>query len=248
MKCPEQILVFGATSAIAYETEKIFASNGISMFLCGRDEDELKRIARDLSIRGAKEVDYCVFDALDDNSVDKAIDHCLKRFPSVDGVFIAHGSLPDQKLCETDLRELNRALKINYISTVHILTRLANHFEKQSRGKIIVISSPAGDRGRQSNYIYGSAKGALSIFLSGLRQRLFKSGIHVITVKPGFVTTPMTSHLPSNPLFVEPAVIARGIYKAVTSNRDEVYLPWYWRIILLILKHAPEKIYKRLNL
>ena len=131
---------------------------------------------------------------------------------------------------------------------VSFLTPVANYFEKLQKGTIAVGSSVAGDRGRQSNYLYGTAKGAKTIFLQGLRNRLTKSGVQVLTIKPGFVDTPMTAHIEKGPLFVDPEVIAQGIMKAIKNKRDVVYLPFFWRWIMLIIKLIPEKIFKRLSL
>lgn len=243
-----KILIFGATSAIAYETAKLFAKDGASLYLCARDEDNLKRLSEDLTVRGAKEVAYSRFDAMDKNSTIKAIDDCLARFPDLDGVLIAYGTLPDQKLCENNIDEMNKAVEINFTSVAAILTHITPHFESKQCGTIAVISSVAGDRGRQSNYIYGSAKGALTVFLSGLRQRLHKLNVNVITIKPGFVDTPMTADFKKGLLFVKPDVIARGIYNAVMKEKGAAYLPWFWRFIMMIIIHIPECIFKKIKL
>lgn len=248
MPKPAKMLVFGATSAIAFETAKLFAHDGASLYLCARDEEDLKRLSGDLTVRGAKEVGYSVFNALDKDSIIRAIDDCLKKFPDIDGLLVAYGTLPDQKLCETDIEEMEQAIRINFTSSAIILTYISKHFEKKGQGIIAVISSVAGDRGRQSNYIYGSAKGALTVFLSGLRQRLSKSGVHVLTIKPGFVDTPMTADFKKGFLFVKPDVIARSIYSAIIKGKSVVCLPWFWNIIMLIIRNIPEKIFIRMKL
>ncbi len=248
MSKPSKILMFGATSAIAYETAKVFAQDGAFLYLCARNEDELKRIADDLVVRGADKVEYSTFDALDDSSIINAVDDCLRRFPDLDGLFVAHGLMPDQELCEKDIYELKKVLYINYTSIAVILTHISEHFKKRGNGTIVVISSPAGDRGRQSNYVYGAAKGALTVFLSGLRQRLSKAGVHVLTIIPGFVDTPMTAHYKKSLLFVGPGVVAKGIYKAILKRKNEVYLPWFWWFIMAIIKNIPSKIYNKITL
>ena len=245
---PNKILVFGATSAIAFETLKLLVKDGLSFFLCARDEDELKHLSDDLIIRGAKEIGYSTFDALDKNSIINAIDKCLTKFPDLDGLFIAHGTLPDQQLCETNIDEMKKAIDINFTSAATVLALVTPHFERKMRGTIIVISSVAGDRGRQSNYVYGSAKAALTTFLSGIRQRLHKSGVRVLTIKPGFVDTPMTADLKKGFLFIGPDVIAKGIYKAMIKRKSIVYLPWFWWWIMMIIRHIPEKIFNKLKL
>ena len=245
---PNKILVFGATSAIAFETLKLLVKDGSSFFLCARDEDELKHLSDDLIVRGAKEIGYSTFDAIDKNSIINAIDKCLTKFPDLDGLFIAHGTLPVQQSCETNIDEMKKAIDINFTSVATMLALITPHFERKMSGTIIVISSVAGDRGRQSNYVYGSAKGALTVFTSGLRQRLHKSGVQVLTIKPGFVDTPMTTDLKKGFLFIGPDVIAKGIYKAMIKRKSIVYLPWFWWWIMMIIRHIPEKIFNKLKL
>ena len=137
---------------------------------------------------------------------------------------------------------------VNALSTISLLTYLANYFEENGQGTIAVISSVAGDRGRQSNYIYGSAKGAVTIFLQGLRNRMHKSGVHVITVKPGFVDTPMTAAFDKGFIWADPDQIAARIISAIKNKYDEVYAPWYWRVIMQVIRAIPERVFKRLNL
>jgi short-subunit dehydrogenase len=136
----------------------------------------------------------------------------------------------------------------NAISYMALMTRLANVFEAQKWGCLAVISSVAGDRGRGSNYVYGAAKGAVSLFAQGLRNRLSKSGVVVVTIKPGFVDTPMTAHLKKNPLFAKPAPVGRRIYTAMLRGESVVYVPWFWWWIMLIIRNIPEAIFKKLSL
>ncbi len=243
----DHVLVFGAASAIAYETCKIFASQGAALYLCARREEDLQRLAHDLKVRGAREVRHCTFDALEARTVIAAVDQCLRAFPDLNCLLVAHGTLPEQRRCETDLQELRNAFEINFTSVAVLLSHIAPHFERRKQGTIAVVSSVAGDRGRRSNYVYGSAKGALTIFLSGLRQRLDKLGVTVITIKPGFVDTPMTADFKKGLLFVGPEVIARGIVRAVRKKKPVVYLPWFWKLIMGIIKIVPERIFKKLN-
>jgi short-subunit dehydrogenase len=245
---PKQILIFGAASAIAHETAKLFARDGASLYLCARNEENLRHLASDLAVRGAKEVAYSTFDALDVGTIVSAVDKCLVKFPELDALLVAHGELPDQKKCESDLEAARKAIDVNFTSAALISTSIAKHFEQKGRGVIAVISSVAGDRGRQSNYVYGSAKGALSIFLSGLRQRLHKAGVTVITIKPGFVDTPMTANFKKGFLFVSPQAVARGIHKAIRKGGRVVYLPWFWQGIMMIIRSIPETIFKKMNL
>ena len=144
---------------------------------------------------------------------------------------------------------MRQEIETNALSVINLLTLLANHLEKQQHGVIAVISSVAGDRGRQSNYVYGAAKGMVTLFLQGLRNRLTKVNVDVVTIKPGFVDTPMTAAFDKNgPLWARPEQIAKGIIRAMQKGKDEVYLPWFWWGIMLIIKHIPEIIFKRMSL
>ena len=140
------------------------------------------------------------------------------------------------------------SININFTSVAGFITILANYFEKMGEGTIAVISSVAGDRGRQSNYIYGAAKGGVTKFLQGLRNRLSQKNIQVLTIKPGLVDTPMTAHLPKNPLYVKPDFVAKSIIRAIEKKKDVIYVPEYWRLIMWVIIHIPEFIFKRLKL
>ncbi len=243
-----KVLIIGATSAIAQATAKIYAEQQDALFLVGRDIDKLTVIAADLKVRGASKVDYT---ELDLNKCERHQDMLQQAESSLEGmdiVLIAYGTLDDQKECEQEYAKTKRALHTNFLSVVSLLTLLANQLEPQNYGSIAVISSVAGDRGRQSNYVYGAAKGALSIFLQGLRNRLQKSNISVLDVKPGFVDTPMTSELKKGVLWAKPEAIAKGIYKAIEKRKNTVYLPWFWWPIMTIIRYIPEPIFKRMKL
>lgn len=244
----EKVLVIGATSAMASATAKLFAAEGAEMFLADRDKDALERLSQDLKIRGAARVGAGLFDAFDGRSHEALLSEVFSFLPELDVVLIAHGALPDQSACAVSFDETEKAMRINCLSPMQFLTELANRMEKTGKGSIAVFSSPAGDRGRQSNYVYGAAKGALSIFLQGLRNRLAQSGVHIMTIKPGFVSTPMTAHLPQGPLYVQPDRVARDIRRGIERRTDVLYTPWFWRYIMLIIRHIPEFIFKRMKL
>lgn len=245
---PEKILVFGATSAIARATLKHFAERKASLFLCARRGDDLDALEKAFLEMGAKRVATCTFDALNRSSIYTALDKALEVYTDLDGVLIAHGVLASQDIENIDPVELEEVIYINYTSIVLILTYLLTHFKKQGFGRIAVLSSVAGDRGRQSNYIYGSTKSALTAFLSGFRQSLHNSGVQVTTINPGLVKTPMTKHLKNNVLMASSESVGRDIYKAMMSGSSVVYVPSYWKWIMRIVKMIPEGIFKKLNL
>ena len=242
------VVIFGSTSAMAQETARIYAARGARISLLARDHEKNEIVAADLKARGAADVFTHTVDALEFERHEEVWQDVLREQGRVDVVLIAHGSLSDQSACQAKYPEAEREYQINFLSFVSFLTPVANQFETEKQGCIAVISSVAGDRGRQSNYIYGSAKAGLSAFLSGLRNRLSKSNVHVLTIKPGFVATPMTAHLDQGPLFVAPSVVAKGIVRAIDRRRDIVYLPFFWRWIMLIIVSIPERIFKRLGL
>ncbi|MFH1493844.1 MAG: SDR family oxidoreductase [Pseudomonadota bacterium] len=244
----QKILIIGATSAIAEATARLFALKGARLYLLARNQERLESLAGDLKIRGAASVDYAAFDANDFSCHEAAINQAIEKMEGIDVVLIAHGTLGDQNACEKSFDLTLRELNTNAISAISLLTHLANHFEAQRHGTIAVISSVAGDRGRQSNYVYAAAKGAVTVFLQGLRNRLCKSNINVLTVKPGFVDTPMTAAFKKGPLWATPEAIAIGIERAITKRKDIVYLPFWWRFIMQIITHIPERIFKRLSL
>lgn len=243
-----RVLIVGATSTIAQATAKHFAAAGDKLFLTGRSDEKLQVIADDLRVRGAEQVHTYVLDVNHFTSHAELLRDALSALGELDVVLIAHGTLPDQEACENDLEKTLHELSTNALSTIALLTPVARQFEEQGSGTIAVISSVAGDRGRQSNYVYGTAKAAVSTFLSGLRNRLYDAGVNVVTIKPGFVDTPMTAHLPKNALFASPEYVGKQIYDAIVAGKDVVYIPWFWRFIMLVIKLIPEPIFKRLNL
>lgn len=241
----KNILIIGATSALVEATARLWAQEGHHLFLVARDEERIQVIAQDLKVRGAASVHLNVFDVNNFSEHQKLIEQANKALGSIDIAFIGHGSLGDQKRCENDFDSILNQLNTNAISVISLLTHITPYFEAQQSGTIAVISSVAGDRGRQSNYVYGTAKGALSIFLQGLRQRLHPSGINVLTIKPGFVDTPMTREFKKNLLWAKPEIVAKKIHRAVLKRRNVVYAPWFWWGIMAIVCFIPEGIYKR---
>ena len=244
----KNILIIGATSAIAEATARLWAGQRHSIYLLGRNQERLQALATDLKIRGAGSTHTAFLDANDFARHETAIDAAIDTLGGIDIVLIAHGTLGDQNACEKDFNLTLRELNTNAISVISLLTHLANRFEAQRRGCIVVISSVAGDRGRQSNYVYGTAKGAVSIFLQGLRQRLHKSGVNVLTVKPGFVDTPMTREFKKGALWASPEEIAARIGEGVAAARDEIYAPRFWFFAMTAIRMIPERAFKMAKL
>lgn len=240
------IVIFGATSAIAKAVARLYAKEGHAFFLIGRSAEQTQTLASDLRVRGAKKVAYAVADLAQIKQHASLIATIKQTFPKIDIVLIAHGVLPNQDVCNQSVESTVEAMTVNFISPVSLLTILAN--EMQAQSAIAVISSVAGDRGRQSNYVYGAAKGGLSIFLQGLRNRLHSKGVAVITIKPGFVDTPMTASFKKGLLWAKPEQVAKGIVKAIEKRRNEVYLPAFWKWIMFIIRQIPESLFKRLSL
>ena len=244
----QKILIIGATSAIAEAAARRFAQRGDSLYLLARDGERLDALLADLKIRGASATAGARFDANDHERHAAVIEQAAIAMGGLDAVLIAHGTLPDQQACQADAALALREIGTNALSVIGLLTHIANRFEAQRAGVIAVIGSVAGDRGRQSNYVYGSAKGMLAIFLQGLRNRLQKAGVHVLTVKPGFVDTPMTASFKKGPLWATPDQVAQAIVKAMDRRRDVLYTPFFWWGIMAIIRSVPEAIFKKLSL
>jgi decaprenylphospho-beta-D-erythro-pentofuranosid-2-ulose 2-reductase len=245
----KNIVIIGATSAIAIACARVWAGKGARFFLVGRNGDRLEQVAADLTARGAQLASCHRLDIDDLNAHAAMLSQCVTELVSIDIVLVAPGTLPDQKACETDPAMAVREFNTNATSLIALLTPLANVLEGQRHGALAVISSVAGDRGRPSNYLYGSAKAALSAFLEGLRARLYKSGVHVLTIKPGFVATPMTAGLPlPGPLVATPEKVASDIVRGIERKKNVLYTPWFWWGIMTIIKNVPQFLFKRASL
>jgi len=244
----KNILIIGATSAIAKATLRIYAEQNNNLYLVARNEEQLKIIAEDAKIRGANQVEMMACDLAELNTHQALIENVYACYPKLDIVLIAHGTLPNQQACQDDVEIALQEININALSTISLLTLLANRFESQKSGSIAVISSVAGDRGRQSNYVYGAAKGMVSTFLQGLRNRLNDSNVQVLDIKPGFVDTPMTAEFRKGALWAQPEQVAQNIIKAINSSRNTLYTPWFWWGIMFIIRNIPEFIFKKLKL
>ena len=244
----KRILIIGATSAIAEHCARIWAARGDALHLVARNEQHVQVIASDLKVRGASEVTTYVTDLNDMDKHEELLDVADAVIGSVDVVLIAHGTLSNQKSCERSVHETLAEIQNNALSTISLLTLIANRFEAKKSGSICVISSVAGDRGRASNYVYGSAKAMVTAFTSGLRQRLHKSNVSVLTVKPGFVDTPMTKAFTKGFLWAKPSAVAEKMVEAIDRQKDEIYVYFYWRLIMRLVVEIPELIFKKVKL
>lgn len=245
----KRVLIIGATSAIATACARLWAEQGSEFFLVARNREKLEQTSADLKARGAKEVTLHCMDATDLTAHPNMLKNCLSVMQQIDIALIAHGTLPDQKVCEQDVTVALQELNNNGTSVIALLTLLANQLEIQCCGTLAVISSVAGDRGRTSNYLYGTAKAAVSTFCEGLRARLFKVGVHVMTIKPGFVDTPMTQGLalPAK-LLATPEQVGLRIVKGIDRRTDTLYAPGFWALIMLVIKLLPTPLFKRITL
>ena len=243
-----RILIVGATSAIAEASARLFASRGDALFLVGRGESRLQAIAEDLKVRGAALAETFVLDARAMDRFPALVQNATQRLGGLDAALIAHGTLSDQAACQRSVELLREEFDINAISVMALCTLLAQQFETEGRGVIAVISSVAGDRGRQSNYVYGSAKAAVTAFTSGLRQRLYPKGVRVLTIKPGFVSTPMTAAFKKGVLWATPTKVAADIVRAMDRRSSVIYTPWFWRPIMWVIRSVPETVFRRLRL
>ncbi len=240
------VLIIGAKSDIAKELAKVYAKNGFNLYLAGRNKNEIELIAKDINIRFgvktlAKELDVTDF------ASHKNFYESLSPEPF--GVIVVAGYMADQKFCEANFEESLRTINTNFTGAVSILNIAANDMEARGDGFIVGISSVAGDRGRKTNYIYGSSKAGFTAYLSGLRNRLHSSSVKVLTVKPGFVNTKMTAELdlPAK-LTAEAKDVAIDIYNAQRKGKDVIYTKSIWWFIMLIIKNIPERIFKRLSI
>lgn len=244
----KKILIVGASSAIAENCARLWAAKGSSLYLVARNRERLDVMISDLSVRGASSVHGSCIDVNEISEHFDLIEAADTAMMGLDIVLIAHGTLPDQVRCQQSVEETLFEIKTNALSTVSLLTHVANKLEYSGKGVIAVISSVAGDRGRSSNYIYGASKALVTVFTSGLRQRLHKSNVAVVTIKPGFIDTPMTSSFEKGFLWAQPASAALAIVKAIDKRCAEVYVPSFWFWIMMIIKIIPTRLFKRLPL
>ncbi len=242
-----RILVLGATSAIAQAVGRVLAARGDSLYLVARDAARLEAVRADLQARGAA-VHMRVADLDELDRHEAILGDAWPRLGGVDVAFVAYGVLIEQSVCSDDASAAARQMHTNFVSPAALATRIAARLEAAGAGSLVVVGSVAGDRGRASNYVYGASKGGLAIFLDGLRHRLAGSGVHVLTVKPGFVDTPMTRALPKGPLWATPSRVADDIVRALDRRQAVLYTPWFWRWIMVVICNLPRGILHRTKL
>lgn len=244
-----RVAILGGSSAIAVAVARRYAERKARLVLVGRDMAALERERADLLVRGAERVELQQADFAAFAGLSEVARAAWAAFDGLDVALVAYGSLPDQAECVALAEAAAAALALNFNSPALLVGELANRFEAERAGVIAAISSVAGDRGRQSNYVYGAAKGGLQRFLEGLRHRLHPAGVTVLDIRPGFVSTPMTAHLPqTGPLWATPEKVAGDIVAAIDRRKAVLYTPWFWRFILLIVTSLPRSIFHKSKL
>lgn len=240
------VLIIGANSDIAKAIARKYTENGYDLYLGARTPGVLAKFANDMTIRTGRDVRCVKLDVLDYES-HQAMYDALEEKPV--GAISAVGYAGKQGSAQDDLTDARKVFDTNFVGVVSILNIVADDFESRGSGFIIGISSAAGERGRKSNYIYGSSKAALTTYLSGLRNRLHTENVQVLTVKPGFVATKMTAgmNLPER-LTAKPEQVAADIYRAQQRGRSVIYTTWIWRWIMMAVKNIPEWIFKRMSI
>lgn len=249
MNSKKNILIIGATSGIAEAVARRYAAQLGRFFLVGRDVRKLDIVAADLRARGADQVHVEPWDASDSLEIGRVVAKVWERLETVDLALIAHGSLPDQEVAESDMAYAIEHMRVNGESAVVCMLAIAPFLEKQRGGTLAVIGSVAGDRGRASNYVYGAAKAAVATCASGLRVRLARSDARLLLIKPGFVATAMTAHLdlPAR-LTATPEQVAIDIARAVESGKPDLYTPWFWWPIMFVIRSLPTFLFNRMKL
>ena len=246
MSSEETWIILGATSSMARAFARRVAADGATVLLAGRDMEDMEKTAADLVARGGR-AEAVAFDARKPHGFDAIVDRA-KAEPGVLNAAVFVGSMPDQSAIDADPDLIDGTVRDSFTGPAHLLQMLAPEIELRGAGTIVGLGSVAGDRGRIGNYVYGAAKAGFATYLSGLRNRLTRSGGHVVTVKPGFVDTAMTWGIEGMFLVASPDAVARDILKAVAKGRNVIYTPFFWRWIMLIIRLIPEPVFKKLSI
>lgn len=245
----KMIVILGATSAMARALADEFAKAGHPVILAARDDEETALIAADIRTRYEVDAIPMHFEAEAFEGHESFVKSCIEAGDdALGGVVLCYGFMDEQPKAQSDFDTARRTVDVNLTSAVSVLEKFAAHFEARGEGFIAAISSVAGDRGRQSNYIYGASKAGLSAYLEGLRNRLYHHGVNVTTIKPGFVDTKMTFGLPGLFLVASPQQAARAMYTAIVKQKNTAYVPWFWRYIMLIIRHVPDWQFKKMKM
>lgn len=248
MSNPQNIVIIGATSAMAIHCARLWAKEATNFILIGRNQEKLEKVANDLCARSPQSSAKCI--VMNFNAQNEITDLAeeLGKTLTIDKVLIAHGTLPVQAECQNNIRSAHQALLINGVSPSLFAEAFAKLLEQQDHGNIILISSVAGDRGRKSNYVYGSAKGLVTRYAQGLQHRLHKTNVNVLLVKPGPTATPMTDNLEINTGLAKVEDVAKDIVKADQERKSVLYTPKKWCLIMLIIKLLPSFIFNKTNI
>lgn len=245
---PKRILVVGATSGIAEACIRLWANRGDHLFLVGRNAGRLAAVAADAGTRGAASVSTAVADLDRTEHHADLLAHAINSLGGLDVAYVALGVLGEQPKAERNFHDAAQIIHTNYTAPVSLLTWLANYCAQRHAGTLAVLSSVAGDRGRKSNYVYGSSKAGLTAFVDGLRNRIDREGVRVMTIKPGPVKTSMTEGMKGQERFADVNKVAATIVKAIDRGDDVVYVPGQWRVIMAVIRAIPERMFKKLNL
>ena len=245
---PRRILVLGATSGIAEACIRLWANRGDALYLVARNADRLAVVAADAKTRGASHIDSAVANLDDTNAHPEVLAHAINSLGGLDVAFLALGVLGNQGDAEKNFAVADQIVHTNITAPVSLLTWLANYTAQRHAGTLAVLSSVAGERGRKSNYVYGSSKAGLTSFVDGLRNRIDRDGVKVMTIKPGPVKTAMTEGMKGSGKFADVEAVAASLVKAIDKGTDVVYVPGIWRVIMAVIRVIPERVFKKMNL
>lgn len=245
----KNVLITGGGSAIAQQAAIIWAGRGYNIFIVDKEEKKAQAVANNLRVKGAKAVWSLMADLTDTAAIKSMLGKVQNIMGGVDILLVAQGYLGEQKLAEHSSDETEKIITTNFTGAVLVMELIAKDMAERKQGVIVAISSVAGDRGRKSNYAYGAAKGALAIWAAGMRHRLTDQGVNVVTIKPGFVKTPMTAAIEhKGMMWAEPVKVARDIVRAVDQKKAVIYTPWFWRWIMLAIVSIPNRLFNKLSI
>lgn len=247
----KRIVIVGATSRLAELCARLWVARGaVELVLVGRNLSKLEAIASDLGVRSPQSsISLQVVDFTNPLEIQVLTDEICTKQGVPDIVLIAHGSLPDQQSCQTDLEQVAEALNINGLSPALFSEAFANKMQKVGKGTIAIVGSVAGDRGRKSNYVYGAAKGLLNRYAQGMQHRFAGTGVSIVLIKPGPTDTPMTADLKSTGAKLASAEeVAELIVEGVEQGKPEVYAPKKWALIMTVIRHLPKFVFNKMNI